>query len=109
MASMITTRSDASDAPYRFSNGDIVAYIMEGGTHKNEFCALLADAEMYNFINDEWIKIQDMNFEQGGNIVVLYNVKILTIGGKWKHENKCNKNTLGKEESGSLLIENFEY
>jgi len=106
---MITPRGDANAVSYQFPDGKTVAYIMGGFTHENKFCAPLADAEMYDFINDEWIEIQDMNFGRGDKAVVLHDGRILAIGGERKHEEKCDKRTLGEEDSGSFLIDEIEY
>mmetsp|Transcript_6130 Transcript_6130/g.7132 ORF Transcript_6130/g.7132 Transcript_6130/m.7132 type:complete len:404 (-) Transcript_6130:153-1364(-) len=109
---MITARGDANAVTYRFADETTVAYIMGGFTHENDFCAPLADAEMYNFLTDEWTDIEDMNFKRGDKAVVVHNGRILAIGGEGKHEEKCENTesrALGEEGSGSILIDDIEY
>lgn len=109
---MITARGDANAVTYRFADETTVAYIMGGFTHENGFCAPLADAEMYNFITNEWTVIEDMNFKRGDKAVVVHNGRILAIGGEGKHEEKCGNTegrALGEEGSGSILIDDVEY
>jgi len=107
---MITARGDANAVSYRFADDTTVAYIMGGFTDVNGFCAPLADAEMYDFLTDEWTDIKDMNFKRGDKAVVVHNGRILAIGGEAKHEEKCAETrALGEEGSGSVLVDDIEY
>lgn len=109
---MITPRGDANAVSYQFADGKTSAYIMGGFTHANDFCAPLADAEKYDFINDEWSIISDMNFERGDKSVVVQDGRILAIGGERKAEGKCSLDYVtpqGEEGSGSILVDHVEY
>lgn len=107
---MITARGDANAVSYQFADDKTVAYIMGGFTHENGFCAPLAEAEMYNFLTDEWTDIGNMNFKRGDKAVVVHNGRILAIGGERKHEEKCTETrALSEEGSGSVLVDDIEY
>jgi len=108
---MPTSRGDANAVSYRFADGKTIAYIMGGFTHENQFCAPLADAEMYDFITDEWTEIDDLNFKRGDKAVVVHNGRVVAIGGESKHETKCEKtgSSLNEEGSGSILVDTVEY
>lgn len=109
---LITPRGDANAVTYQFADGKTTAYIMGGFTHANEFCAPLADAEEYDFINNEWTVIPDMNFKRGDKAVVVQDGRILAIGGERKEQDKCSADYLapeGEEGSGSILVDHVEY
>lgn len=109
--SMPTARGDASAVSYVFADGKTKAYIMGGFTDVNDFCAPLADAEVYDFETDSWIEINDLNYKRGDKAVVVHNGRVVAIGGESKHEEKCNQGGTPLEEvgSGSELVDTVEY
>lgn len=109
--SMPTARGDANAVSYEFADGKTIGYMIGGFTHDNNFCAPLADAEVYDFDTDTWIEINDMNYKRGDKAVVVHNGRVVAIGGESKHEEKCTQsgNSLDEVGSGSELVDSVEY
>lgn len=82
--------------------------IAGGFYHENRFCAPLPSVEMYDFENEKWTMLSNLNEARGDVAIVELNGLVYTIGGETKHENYCNPDVDVTESSASIAVDDVE-
>lgn len=109
MPPMNEPRGDAHATVYTYEETGKKAIILAGGfTHVNGFCAALSTVEIYDFEQETWTKVSDMNEARGDNALVELNGVVYAIGGEAKHQDYCNPDVTVSESSASIAIDDVE-
>jgi hypothetical protein len=107
LAPMQIKRGDAS-AVYYNKNGIEAIYIMGGFTDANDWCAPITHGEKYNFKTNQWSGIPPLNHERGDKSVVVFEERILAIGGETKHDSYCAADSDLDPSSYSVAVDDVE-